>query len=186
MVDPDADPVGADVETEPVAARDGLKRRDVEYLLRQGGILGRQGQAVFAVAKIAMPVAHGVADLGDHGIERIARAKAQPERHRVEHMAKDAGLGHEQDAGGGQLMRRQHLAHPRDTPALTGRAAMVGVVQADETPPVLAEQGRALRILGVQQQVVDAIAEPVGHGTLAAMVGLARDMLDGGHAPATP
>ena len=78
VIDPDAQPVGPDIEAKAVAALDGLKGRDMKNLLCAQRILARDGPLIGMGAQIAVPVAKGVGDLGDHGAKRACIIMGEP------------------------------------------------------------------------------------------------------------
>src|SRR6056297_231975 len=186
-INPDADPVRPQIKPEFIAALDTLERRDVENLLRAHLVLRGDRRKIIAVAQIGMTVAIGVVDLGDDDANGIVVIPANPERYRVEHMAKDARLRQQLDlVGRGQVMGRQHLAHPRSAAPIARSAAMIPVPHRGQPRTIAPEQARASQgRFGIQQHIVNAIAKGVFHSPFAPMPCVARDMIYGGHSAAT-
>ena len=182
IVDPDAYPVGTDIKAELIPAFHRLKRRDVEDLLRSQPVLTRDRGQIIAVAQIGMTVAKGVRHLGNHHAQALG-ILTKPEGHRVEHMAQQPRLCQQFDLfRAGQIVRRKNLAHPGNAASEFGRTPVIAVMQRGQVAAIARKQGRSPRRLGVQQNIVHRIAKTVLYRALAAVKGLAPDMVNPAHA----
>ena len=144
-------------------------------------ILRQNRPQVRVMAKIRMPVAVGIGDLGNHRNQRVVRPAAKPEADGVKDMTQHTRLRqklyprHARD-----VMCRQHIAHPSSPAPLPRRAAMVAVLQAGQPRTIAGEQrGRGQHLgLRIAKHIVHRIAKTVLHRALAAMKGLTADMID--------
>ena len=178
-IDPNANPIRPNVKAEPIAPLHRLKRRDVKDLLRGQVIFGGDRTVISAMHQIGMPITKGVRHLGNHHPQAVRRVMAQPERHRVEHMAQKPRLGQKINPRRcGQAVAGQNLAHPCRAPAFLRRAAMIGIMHRRQIGPVAREQPRPLGAVRRQQHIIDRIAKPVLHSALAPVKGGAWDMVN--------
>jgi hypothetical protein len=141
------------------------ERRDVEGLGRHQFLAPAQRTAIVVCQQVAVLLAEGVVDLADDRAQCAVGALAQPEAHRVEHVAQDARervqpdlAGGVADAGPGQ----QFFDPDEHRPAI----AMVGVVQREQPRAVHPQRTQVQRPprerAQRQSQKEAAVGEAVG------------------------
>ena len=81
-----------DVKLEPVITFYGLKRGDMKDFLRAQPIFGCDGRQIIFIAKVAVPLAESVADLGNHHPQFVLRIQAEPKAHGIKHMTEHPWL----------------------------------------------------------------------------------------------
>jgi len=176
-----------DIEPKRITAFDGLERGDVKDLGRIKRFIFGDRPQIGVVAQIRMPLTKGVTHLGDHTAQHARLIVAEPERNRVKHMAEQPWLRQQINASVQiDLMRLQNIPHPRGTTAGLGYAAMVAIMQRHQVARVPRKKPRCFKIgISIDQHIINAVTKRIFHRPAPAMVGFARDMIDGAHSAAT-